>query len=145
SASLPSGSQCPGDSFSPVGTSWTQHSAQFTMPSTVSDGQIKIAVDDTAATTWITGVQLTQVTNPVRRRDFQNGTVLVNGSQAAWPVTLPAGYCHLQGDQNPTLNDGSAASSVTVPAQDSMILVACPAAATATFGTPSATPTASNT
>ena len=116
---------CFGDSVQPLTTSWQQHSLTFTMPSSAADVRVQFELGDKAATTWIDATSLASVPNPLQRRDFTNGTVLVNPSSQTYSVTLPSGYCHLQGDQNPSLNDGATATSVSVPGQDGVILVKC--------------------
>jgi Hypothetical glycosyl hydrolase family 15 len=59
----------------------------------------------------------------VYRRDFQHGIALVNVGKAAQKVTLGRTYRHLSGVTNRTVNNGSAAPHVTVPAQDGVILM----------------------
>jgi hypothetical protein len=59
----------------------------------------------------------------VYRRDFQHGIALVNVGKTAQKVTLGRTYRHLSGVTNRTVNNGSAATHVTVPAQDGVILM----------------------
>jgi hypothetical protein len=63
--------------------------------------------------------------NGVYRRDFQHGIVLCNpkgnGSQT---VTLETSYTKLTGSQDPTTNDGSTVTSVTLADRDGLILMA---------------------
>lgn len=62
--------------------------------------------------------------NGVWRRDFDHGIVLVNpkgnGKQT---VSLGGTFKHLSGQQNPTLNDGSAVTSVTLADRDGLVLL----------------------
>lgn len=52
----------------------------------------------------------------VWRRDFQNGISLVNPrGNGAQTVTLETTYYHLTGTQDPTINNGAATTSVTLP------------------------------
>lgn len=60
--------------------------------------------------------------NGVWRRDFQNGTVLNNSTSTAQTVSLSGSYWHLKGTQDPTVNDGAAVSSVTIPQGDGLFL-----------------------
>ncbi len=57
------------------------------------------------------------------RRDFENGIVINNSSSEARQVALETSFRRLKGAQNPSLNDGSALSSVSVPDHDGAILL----------------------
>lgn len=57
------------------------------------------------------------------RRDFQSGIALNNSSAASQTVQLGGAFTKLRGTQNPTLNDGSSVTSVTIPAHDGIILL----------------------
>jgi len=62
--------------------------------------------------------------NGLWRRDFMDGVVLVNPTQE--PVNMrfnPGRYCHISGERNPLLNDGSLVTSEEiVPPQDARFL-----------------------
>jgi hypothetical protein len=61
----------------------------------------------------------------VWRRDFDHGIALVNPKgNAARTVNLGGSFRHLTGKQNPSLNDGSLVTSVTLQERDGMILLA---------------------
>jgi hypothetical protein len=59
----------------------------------------------------------------VFRRDFANGIVLVNAGDAEQTVQLGGPFRKLGGAQDPAVNDGSTVTSVTIPAQDGLILL----------------------
>jgi hypothetical protein len=60
----------------------------------------------------------------VWRRDYDHGIALVNPKgNGAQTVTLGGNFQHLTGAQNPTLNNGSSATSVTLQDRDGMILL----------------------
>lgn len=61
-------------------------------------------------------------TNGVWRRDFEHGITLVNPTKEPVTVTLEPSFRRLSGHQDSSVNDGSPASSVTLPAQDGIIL-----------------------
>src|SRR5262249_6589290 len=125
-----------------AGTTWTQYTVQFTMPQSATNAQILFALGDAAATTWLDGISVALMANPVQRRDFTNGVVLVNASPMSQTVNLGSGYCHLRGDQNSGLNNGAPVSSVTIPSQDGLILTLCtPPAPTGTKTSAPLTPT----
>lgn len=56
-------------------------------------------------------------------RDFQNGLVLVNSTNAAQNVTLSGVFEKLHGTQDPTQNDGSLITSVRLAAHDGLVLM----------------------
>ncbi|MFC4597343.1 putative glycoside hydrolase [Cohnella hongkongensis] len=70
------------------------------------------------------GPQRTPWSNGVYMRRFENGMALVNpkgnGTQT---VNIPAGYARLSGTQDPTVNNGQPASTVTLAERDGIILV----------------------
>ena len=59
----------------------------------------------------------------VWRRDFQNGAVLVNSTKQSQTVKFDGELEKLQGAQAPDVNDGSLVSSVTLPAEDGLLLL----------------------
>jgi hypothetical protein len=59
----------------------------------------------------------------VRQRDFENGIALNNSSDAMQAVRLGGDFWKLTGTQNPSLNDGSRVTTVSVPAHDGLILL----------------------
>ena len=68
------------------------------------------------------GAVTTLATN-LLRRDFTHGTVLVNGTSSPQTVTVGAGYQRIAGTQDPVTNSGATVSTVTIPAQDALLLV----------------------
>jgi hypothetical protein len=64
-----------------------------------------------------------RLTASVWRRDYQNGVALVNASSAAKTVDLGGEFEKLHGVQDPTVNDGSVVTSVSIPADDGIILL----------------------
>lgn len=70
---------------------------------------------------------LTGSTTPVGpgvwRRDFQHGTVLVNSTNQPQTIDLDADFEHLNGTQDHATNNGEITSTVTIPANDGLILL----------------------
>jgi hypothetical protein len=85
----------------------------------------------------LTPPQTVAYANGVYRRDFENGIALVNpkGNNNGNPITvsLETSYLKIRGTQDPSVNDGSAVSSVTLQARDGIILLRQPST-TNTFG-----------
>jgi hypothetical protein len=79
----------------------------------------------------------------VWRRDYTGGVVLVNPSDTAVTVQLGGTYRKIKGTQDPTVNDGSTVTAVTIPGHDGIILLTIAATATtpATTTTSAVTPT----
>ena len=65
----------------------------------------------------------TKAVSGVYRRNFEHGIAINNSSSSPKTVALHGVFRKLKGTQDPTLNDGSLVSSVTVPAQDGIILL----------------------
>jgi hypothetical protein len=74
----------------------------------------------------------TVLSSAVYRRDYQNGIVLNNSSNAGQTISLGGTFKKLQGTQNPSLNNGSTVTSVTVPGHDGIILLRTSVAPTPT-------------
>jgi hypothetical protein len=64
-----------------------------------------------------------RLANGVYRRDFQHGIALNNSGSTSQTVSLGGVFQKLRGTQNPTLNNGAAVTSVTLPAHDGLILL----------------------
>lgn len=59
----------------------------------------------------------------VFRRDFEHGISLVNMGDQPRTIKLERTYRHLRGAQDPTVNNGAEVRSVTIPANDGVILL----------------------
>lgn len=57
------------------------------------------------------------------RRDFQNGVVLVNSSDRERTAELDGDFERLHGSQDPAVNNGEIADSISVPAEDGILLL----------------------
>lgn len=57
------------------------------------------------------------------RRDFQNGTVLVNSTNDSQLLNLYSNYEKIKGGQDPLTNNGAVINQVIIPAQDGIILL----------------------
>ena len=75
--------------------------------------------------------------NGVYRRNFQYGVVLVNPKgNGKRTVTLEAGFVRMKGTQVPSVNNGQAASTVTLNDRDGIILLRASGTAAAAPATP---------
>lgn len=56
-------------------------------------------------------------------RDYSRGYVVVNATKKPEEIRLAGEYEKLRGSQDPTINDGSIVTKVTVPAEDGLVLI----------------------
>jgi hypothetical protein len=57
------------------------------------------------------------------RRDFEHGTVLLNGTNRPQTVAVGPGYRRIAGTQDPATDNGAAVSTVIIAPQDALLLV----------------------
>ena len=65
----------------------------------------------------------TKLGNGLWRRDFDNGIVLANNTSSSISYALGGTFRRIRGTQDPAVNNGQSVSSVTLPAQDGLILL----------------------
>ena len=61
--------------------------------------------------------------NGVWKREYANALVLVNPADSPKTITIPPGWRRFRGHQDPVVNSGQVAASITLPAQDGLVLV----------------------
>lgn len=59
----------------------------------------------------------------VFRRKFENGIALVNPTWRSVTVRVGSGYRHLNGTQDPDVNNGQSVAKITIPAKDGILLI----------------------
>ncbi len=106
-----------------LGTGWKQYQVAL-MPSRGGLASLQFYLGLDAGDVWLDDLHLQQGTSTIYRRDFTNGTVLVNPGPAALTVPLGAGHRRILGLRDPVANDGSDASTITVPSQDARFVIA---------------------
>ncbi len=84
-----------------ITTNWQQYSVNFTATESTSDARLQFFVGATTGTVWLDEVVLMQAAPTVYRRDFNNGTVLLNSSRQAQAFNLGSGFHRLTGTQAP--------------------------------------------
>jgi hypothetical protein len=93
-----------------LGPSWQPYTVTFESTATANDTRIQFLVGAVTGTVWLDDVRLTLHPPDVYQREFTNGLVLLNGTQAPQTVSLGTGYRRWVGDQAPrfeTLLDDS--------------------------------------
>lgn len=84
-----------------INTSWTLYTVSFVSTATATDGRIQFFVGDAAGNVWIDGIVLSTASSSVYRRDFTNGTVLLNGTPASQTISMGSGFQRFNGSQAP--------------------------------------------
>jgi hypothetical protein len=105
-----------------LGTAWRQYQAVLT-PSATCTAQLRFWLAVTDGDVWLDDVHLQRGVSGVYRRDFANGSVLVNPSYDPLTVPLGATFRRILGTTDPVNNDGSSVTEVTVPASDAVFLI----------------------
>lgn len=98
-------------------TTWQLYTLSFQAPTSANDGTVQFNLGLSAANIWIDGVQLSAAPADVYRRDFTQGTVLLNGSASRQSIAPGAGFQRFTGTQAPRyqyiVDDSSAAFTAT--------------------------------
>lgn len=105
-----------------LGTAWRQYQVVLT-PRVTCTAQLRFWLGVADGDVWLDDVHLQRGVSGVYRRDFANGTVLVNPSAAPLTVPLGAVFRRILGATDPASNDGSSVTEVTVPASDAVFLI----------------------
>ncbi len=105
-----------------VGTTWKQYQVQVNVTATCQLN-LQLQFGSEAGDVWVDDVHMQAGASSVYRRDFQHGTVLVNNTTSTSTINLGQSFQRLLGTQDPLTNNGQISSSMTVPAQDALILM----------------------
>lgn len=65
----------------------------------------------------------TELAEGLWRRDFENGIVLLNSTSSSRQYILEEGFEKVKGEQDPAVNSGKLIGSVTIPANDGILLL----------------------
>ncbi|MGN6386821.1 MAG: golvesin C-terminal-like domain-containing protein, partial [Verrucomicrobiota bacterium] len=98
-------------------TNWEQKTITFQANATVSDFKLQFLLGEETGTIWFDDIEIRKHPPTVLRRDFSNGTVLLNASKDPVSVAVGSGYKRLKGSQAPKhqliLDDQHAGFSTT--------------------------------
>jgi hypothetical protein len=75
-------------------------------------------------TYYLDDITIKEGSRDVWQREFQHGIALLNASPVSKTISLDRVYRKLTGTQDPTINDGSFISSITLASEDAVILLA---------------------
>lgn len=84
-----------------AGTSWQTYSGILLAKVTATDGRLSLNVGGKVGTVWIDDVKLVPHQPDVFRRDFDNGTVILNASEFRQTIPVSGAYKRLSGVQAP--------------------------------------------
>ena len=103
---------------------WTQYTYSFTPNRSDPNAQVLINSGTVVGNLWVDDISISDNNNPaaVYERDFQNGTAIVNGTDAPVTVSLAQPYKHLTGRQDPTVNNGVTECNVVIGPYDGVIM-----------------------
>lgn len=102
---------------------WTHEQMSFVASNTTTNAKVEFCLAKYKGEVTISNVSLKKGDPNLWRRDFTNGTVILNATPSTHTVQLGSGYRHIAGSQNPGLNDGQPVSEVTVGPDDAVLLV----------------------
>jgi hypothetical protein len=105
--------------------SFTLHANGIT-PATLSQISFAIAYGAALPKMWIAGMALQEGEKGVYRRDFENGTALVNSTGVDKTIGLGRAYYHINGTQDTSVNNGQSVDSVKLGSHDGVILLNSP-------------------
>lgn len=105
-----------------VDANWRQYQVAF-VPQRSGTARLQFYLARDAGDVWLDDLHLQQGTTTLYRRDFENGSVLVNPGTADLSVPLGAGFRRILGSRDPAVNDGSAVSTITVPWRDARFVI----------------------
>lgn len=80
---------------------WTAHTVTFESTETAADGRLSFNVGSRTGIVWIDDVKLVQHPPDVYRRDFDHGTVILNGTRKRLTVPVTGSFQRLTGAQAP--------------------------------------------
>ena len=105
-----------------LASNWQLYTVTVTPSENTSSAEVRFDFAQSPGTIWLDNVSLGTGDPNVWRRDFTHGTVLLNATASPQTVNLGPGYNRIAGTQDPNVNSGAPASSVTLPAHDAIIL-----------------------
>ena len=80
---------------------WQSYSATFTALVSASDGRLSFNVGTKTGSVWVDDVKMVQHPPDVFRRDFDNGTVILNATNQRWTIPVTGAYRRFSGSQAP--------------------------------------------
>ncbi len=98
----------------PIDTTWRRYQVMLKPLGSHADSNIWFSLGAEIGDVWLDDIRVQPGFTSLYRRDFDHGTVLVNPGLQTQTVQLDKPYYKILGTINPSLNDGSMVSQVTV-------------------------------
>lgn len=105
-----------------LGTAWQQYQVVL-QPKVSCTAKLFFWLGADDGDVWLDGAHLQAGVSGIYRRDFANGTILVNPSDQVLTVPLGSAYRKILGTVDPATNDGAPVTEVTVPPSDAIFLI----------------------
>jgi hypothetical protein len=106
----------------PIDTQWRRYQVVL-VPSRAGAGNLALQLAGTTGDVWFDDVHFQPGASSVYRRDFQNGTVLVNPGFTPDTVTMERPFQRIQGTIDPVVNNGARSATQVVGAMDALFLI----------------------
>jgi uncharacterized protein (TIGR03437 family) len=84
-----------------IGLGWSLYTLDFVAPVNATDGRLEFWIGDAAGNFWLDGVQVSEASANVYRRDFTNGVVFLNGTASPQTISLEPRLQRFKGTQAP--------------------------------------------
>jgi hypothetical protein len=105
-----------------VGTTWQQYQVVL-QPTASASVILEFFLNQASGSLWFDDVHFQRDATSVWRRDFQNGTVLVNPSDRVLNVPMGGSWRRIRGTVDPFTNNGALVTTASVGASDGLFLV----------------------
>ncbi len=104
-----------------VGKQWRRYVLTF-RPTQSGATAVKIGLGREDSQVWLDSAYLFKRDADVFQREFENGMVLANATRSSKTISIGPGFRRINGTQDP-VNNGTAASRITLPPYDGIVLV----------------------
>jgi len=106
----------------PIDPTWRRYQVVL-RPNQTATARLDLMIGEQTGDVWFDDVHFQQGTYSVYRRDFQNGTVLVNPGSTAKDVVMEGPFRRIAGLRDAAVNTGLSASTQRVGAADALFLI----------------------
>jgi hypothetical protein len=106
-----------------IGTQWRRYELSTVARGTDPVAELHFGLGQETGTVWLDDVSLKRGGREVWRRDYDNGSALVNASSTTQTVSLGRSFRKIRGQQAPRVNDGTLVSRVSLPPRDGLVLL----------------------
>jgi hypothetical protein len=108
--------------YADLTTAWRRYQLVL-IPHGNGNGVLSFFLGQTPGTVWLDDVHLQEGVTSVWRRDFQNGTLLLNTGTSPLTVDMGRTFRRIAGVRDPAVNDGLPATLISVGAEDARFLL----------------------